>query len=156
MQVWTFTASTAHLRTCLEISLEGKGPVLGQLYDELCRSSWSEKALRGSSLFLISGMHVCVACALARAGDHGFSVTTESERKDLEVLERARRQLDLTRPAQAAKGGGKGKPSGLCACRLLCALTALHVRPFLTSGGTQHHWGGQQQQPQRQQQKKRV
>ena len=64
-------------------------------------------------LFFTYGVHVCVACALARAGDHGFSVTTESERKDLEVLERARRQLDLNRPAQAAKGGGKGKPSGL-------------------------------------------
>ena len=30
-------------------------------------------------------------CALARAGDAGFCVTTASERKDLEVLERARR-----------------------------------------------------------------
>ena len=47
MQVWTYTASTAHLHTCMEISLEGKGPGLGQLYDELCRSSWTEKALRG-------------------------------------------------------------------------------------------------------------
>jgi len=59
MQVWTFTASTAHLRTCLEISLEGKGPALGQLYDELCRSAWSEKALRGLP-FLIYGVHACV------------------------------------------------------------------------------------------------
>ena len=58
MHVWTFTASTAHLRTCLEISLEGKGPGLGQLYDELCRSSWSEKALRGLP-FLIYGAHMC-------------------------------------------------------------------------------------------------
>ena len=47
---------------------------------------------------------MCVLlCAIACAGDHGFSVTTESERKDLEVLERARRQWELnSRPAQAA------------------------------------------------------
>ena len=107
MQVWTFTASTAHLRTCLEISLEGKGPALGQLYDELCRSAWSEKALRGLH-FSLCDIHVCAACMVCRAGDHGFSVTAASELKDLEVLERARRQLDFTRP----KGAGKGKPSG--------------------------------------------
>ena len=59
MQVWTFTASTAHLRTCLEVSLEGKGPGLGQLYDELCRSTWSEKALRGLPLAHLWYAGVC-------------------------------------------------------------------------------------------------
>ena len=68
-----------------------------------------------ASRFAFFSFTVCMCalfCALACAGDHGFRVTTESERKGLEVLERARRQLDLNRPAQAAEGGGKGKPSG--------------------------------------------
>ena len=78
-------------------------------------------------------LRMCVLfCALARAGDHGFCVTTASERKDLEVLKRARRQLELNRPAQAPKGGGKGKPSGfVCmwvAVRLDCMCARFDFR----------------------------
>ena len=52
--------------------------------------------------------------ALACTGDASFCVKTQSELKDLEVLERARRQLEDTRPTRERyepKGGGKGKSS---------------------------------------------
>ena len=73
---------------------------------------------------------MCVLlCAIACAGDHGFSVTTESERKDLEVLERARRQWELNnRPAQAAKGGGKSKPSGFVCVWVAVSLDCMCAR----------------------------
>jgi len=51
---------------------------------------------------------------LAFAGDEGFCVKTQSELKDLEILERARHLSDEHRhtPATyASKGGGKGESS---------------------------------------------
>ena len=114
-QVWPYTASMAHLHTCMEISLEGRGPRLGQLYDELCRRSWTEMALRGLPFCLsLSKLASTWPCVLAFAGDEGFCVKTQSELKDLEILESARRQSDEHRhtPAtHASKGGGKGESS---------------------------------------------
>jgi len=100
------------------------------------RRALPQRVVRESaSRFAFFSFVVCrcvLLCALAPAGDHGFCVTTESERKDLEVLERARRQLDLNRPAQAPKGGGKGKPSGfVCmwvAVRLDCMCARFDFR----------------------------
>jgi hypothetical protein len=58
-QAWTYTASMAHLRVCLELAAgahaEKRAHGLAQIYDELCRSSWTEKALRGAPI----ARHVC-------------------------------------------------------------------------------------------------
>ena len=43
----------AHLRVCLELAAgahaEKRGQGLAQIYDEMCRASWTEKALRGAT-----------------------------------------------------------------------------------------------------------
>ena len=52
-QVWQYRSAMAHLRICMEIAVgahsENRGHVLAQIYDELCRTSWAEKSLRGNS-----------------------------------------------------------------------------------------------------------
>ena len=50
-QTWNYTASTAHLRICMEIAANAKNEhrtgVLAQVYDEVCRKEWAERAFRG-------------------------------------------------------------------------------------------------------------
>ena len=51
IQVWPYTASMAHLRICMEIAVtshcENRSHMLAQIYDEICRKDWGEKAFRG-------------------------------------------------------------------------------------------------------------
>lgn len=51
LQIWPYTASMAHLRICMEIAItshcEERSHVLAQIYDELCRKEWAERAYRG-------------------------------------------------------------------------------------------------------------
>ena len=88
----------AHLKNCMEISLSA-GPLngnhLAQIYDELCRGSWTEKAMRGRPLLLCSNLLPSVMShILSCAGDVGFCIKAQSELKDQQILERARRQLE--------------------------------------------------------------
>ena len=46
------------------------------------------------------------------AGDVGFSVKRQSETKDLEILEQARRKFDERKPPER-KGGGDARPQQL-------------------------------------------
>ena len=84
LQVWQYTASMAHFRTCLEIAAcagaEKRRYTLATTYDELCRKQWNLKADRG---------------------DRGFEVNVASLEKDKDLLERARVLYD------AANAGAK-------------------------------------------------
>jgi hypothetical protein len=84
LQVWQYTASMAHFRTCLEIAAcagaEKRRYTLAITYDELCRKQWNLKADRG---------------------DRGFEVNVASLEKDKDLLERARALYD------AANAGAK-------------------------------------------------
>ena len=54
VQVWTFPAAMAHFRVCLGIAVqatsEGRRQSLGQIYDEVARREWAEKARRGTHI----------------------------------------------------------------------------------------------------------
>ena len=73
---------------CLEIA-SGKTLGLAQLYDELVRREWAEKAKRG--MHLVSTARNRLASVLA--GDIDFDVNKASLRRDNDVFERAVDQL---------------------------------------------------------------
>ena len=77
LQVWQYTASMAHFRTCLEIAAcagaEKRWYTVAITYDELCRKQWNLKADRG---------------------DRGFEVNVASLEKDKDLLKRARAIYD--------------------------------------------------------------
>ena len=66
VQTWSYVASQAHLRTCLQVAAESKSErrsyQLAQIYDEHCRRQWAERALRGASLHIISSKNVLITC----------------------------------------------------------------------------------------------
>ena len=97
-QVWTYTASMAHLRICMEIAAspgEKQGPSLAQVYDEKCRSTWSMKAFRGSPFVHLGGTADSWHHDLLLTGDYTSKecIQTLSETKDLGILEQARRHV---------------------------------------------------------------
>ena len=129
-QVWPYTAAMAHLRICMEIATssvsENRRHVLAQIYDELCRREWSERALRGRKCCAHSPPHFPFWSWVAasqkpgwvrprqvptvhqlRAGDQSFSIEAASKRKDLETLERARRQFDCSNSGHHAEERNK-------------------------------------------------
>lgn len=92
-EMWTYTATRAHLRICLQVaaeaSHENKRHILGQFYDEICRKEWAVRAERG---------------------DADFDIEAACLGVDHELLKRARHKYTLeleTKP----KGGQKGHPS---------------------------------------------
>jgi hypothetical protein len=97
-QVWTYTASMAHLRICMEIAAspgDKQGPSLAQVYDEKCRSTWSMKAFRGSPFVHLGGTADSWHYDLLLTGDYTSKecIQTLSETKDLGILEQARRHV---------------------------------------------------------------
>jgi hypothetical protein len=137
---------------------------LGQLYDELCRRSWTEMALRGLAFCLsFSKFANTWPCVLAFAGDEGFCVKTQSELKDLEILESARRQFDDVRHApatHASKGGGKGESSNHGAPRFndrpwLYELVHLNSQVNATTSETTQREAGRRQAKKRKPERRR-
>ena len=83
---------------CLEIA-SGKTLGLAQLYDELVRREWAEKAKRG--MHLVSTARNRLASVLA--GDIDFDVNKASLRRDNDVFERA---VDQLAAMQSNRGKG--------------------------------------------------
>ena len=56
--MWSYVAAYMHMRICMQIAVEarqeGKSWRLAVRYDELARQKWSEKAMRGMTLVVIS------------------------------------------------------------------------------------------------------
>ena len=85
-------------------STERRRHQLAQVYDEVCRKEWSERAARGTSslcTFVLRGVGV-----LDLSGDVDFDVNDASRRLDPELLEQARTAYD---GQMAAKTGAPKK-----------------------------------------------
>ena len=98
----------AHFRICLSIAVqatsEGRRQTLGQIYDELARREWAEKARRGTTFSLFTSQWSLVSCLCAArpfyfTGDIDFKVTHASMQLDTELLNRARAVFDAHRTA---------------------------------------------------------
>ena len=50
-KVWSYVSSQTHLRICMQIGAEARAEKkhfqLAQIYDEMCRRKWAERAFRG-------------------------------------------------------------------------------------------------------------
>ena len=84
----------AHFRTCVEIASTQRH-VLAQIYDELCRKEWSEKAYRGTTT-VPSLMLLATRCPLHFTGDHDFDVNEVSKKKDEPMLARAKQVMETS------------------------------------------------------------
>ena len=74
---------------------------LAQLYDELSRKDWAERAKRGA--ISRPAPKQCFA-PFACAGDEGFDVNQSSLRRDVDIYERAIEMHAASAPAQRNNG----------------------------------------------------
>ena len=62
--MWTYSASTSHLRVCLQIAcrahVDKRRHQLAQFYDATARHEWNEKAERGARFGQVHSTHACI------------------------------------------------------------------------------------------------
>ena len=87
-----------------EARAEKKHFQLAQIYDEMCRRKWAERAFRG--MLFPTPFMACASVLSQCAGDPGFSVSEASECKDLELLNRARLRWEEENKKSAGKASG--------------------------------------------------
>ena len=115
-QVWKYSSSYAHMRTCLEIALT-KSWTVAQSYDEMCRRDWHARAKRGE-LRAARYVALClVGVACLSAGGRSFDVNSASMNKDQAIYDRVVNALGSSAGAQkqgAADADASGKQGATC------------------------------------------
>ena len=98
-----------------EARAEKKNFQLAQIYDEICRRKWAERAFRG--IYVYSSVLRLVPCArraLQITGDLGFSVNESAEYKDPDILNRARLKFE-----EEYKKSAQKQTDGQCAAHFV-------------------------------------
>ena len=110
---WKYPSAMAHLRTCLQIAgtagTEHRRGVLAQLYDEICRNEWAERALRGDTDFDVNSASLRLSNDLlerARTAHDGAGTAGGAGSKQQKPAKKPNTEKIWTQPS---KGKGKGK-----------------------------------------------
>ena len=114
-QVWKYSSSYAHMRTCLEIAVT-KSWAVAQSYDETCRRDWHARAKRGELRAACYVALCLVGVVCSSAGGHSFDVNVASMTKDQTVFDRVINALGSSAGARdhgPTDSGNSGKQGAI-------------------------------------------
>jgi len=146
-QVWKYSSSYAHMRTCLEIALT-KSWTVAQSYDEMCRRDWHARAKRGELRTACCVVLCLVGVVCLSAGGRSFDVNSASMSKDQAIFDRVVNALSVSAGARehgSADGDNSGK-QGAVHIALVANSTPVPLHVSFLLGAAEGAGGAERQQ----------